>query len=58
MESYKGKHVGELSPHIFAIANECYYSMWQKGDKQCVLIRFVLRKSMHRVTIIENYVEG
>ena len=39
MESYKAKHVGEMPPHIFAIANECYYDMWQKGENQCVLIR-------------------
>ncbi|KAM7442344.1 Unconventional myosin-X [Porites harrisoni] len=38
MNSYREKHIGELPPHIFAIANECYYSMWKKGESQCVLI--------------------
>lgn len=38
MEMYREKHIGELPPHVFAIANECYYSMWKRGENQCVLI--------------------
>ncbi|KAK2564848.1 Unconventional myosin-X [Acropora cervicornis] len=38
MEMYREKHIGELPPHVFAIANECYYSMWKKGESQCILI--------------------
>ena len=40
MVSYQEKHIGELPPHVYAIANECYYSMWKKGESQCVLIRY------------------
>ena len=40
MESYRERHIGELAPHVFAIANECYYSMWKKGESQCILIRY------------------
>ena len=29
---YNKKNIGELPPHIFAIANEAYYAMW----KTCV----------------------
>lgn len=39
MATYREKHIGELPPHVYAIANECYYSMWKKGESQCVLIR-------------------
>lgn len=42
MQVYNKKHIGECPPHIFAIANDCYYSMWKKGENQCVLIRWVL----------------
>ncbi|PFX28678.1 Unconventional myosin-X [Stylophora pistillata] len=42
MESYRERHIGELAPHVFAIANECYYSMWKKGESQCILIRSLL----------------
>ncbi|KAJ7382056.1 Unconventional myosin-X [Desmophyllum pertusum] len=38
MATYRQKHIGELPPHVFAIANECYYAMWKKGESQCVLI--------------------
>ncbi|XP_030845924.1 unconventional myosin-X isoform X3 [Strongylocentrotus purpuratus] len=38
MQVYNKKHIGECPPHIFAIANDCYYSMWKKGENQCVLI--------------------
>lgn len=41
MEKYKEKHIGELEPHIYAIANETYYSMWKKVESQCILIRYV-----------------
>lgn len=47
MEMYREKHIGELPPHVFAIANECYYSMWKKGESQCILIRYIsIRKSI------------
>jgi len=43
MASYREKHIGELPPHVYAIANECYYSMWKKGESQCVLIRYIIK---------------
>ncbi|OBS76123.1 hypothetical protein A6R68_17424 [Neotoma lepida] len=39
MELYSRCHLGELPPHIFAIANECYRCLWKRHDNQCVLIR-------------------
>lgn len=41
VESYSRHHLGEISPHIFAIANECYRSLWKRLRNQCVLIRSV-----------------
>ncbi|KAM6919105.1 unconventional myosin-X [Xenentodon cancila] len=38
VELYSRHHVGEISPHIFAIANECYRSLWKRLQNQCVLI--------------------
>nr|XP_044989043.1 unconventional myosin-X isoform X2 [Jaculus jaculus] len=38
MERYSRRHLGELPPHIFAIANECYRCLWKRHDSQCVLI--------------------
>ncbi|XP_077978744.1 unconventional myosin-X-like [Glandiceps talaboti] len=38
MEHYNKKHIGDATPHIYAIANECYYSMWKSHENQCVLI--------------------
>lgn len=39
MERYSRHHLGELPPHIFAVANECYRCLWKRHDNQCVLIR-------------------
>ena len=39
MTEYNNSYLGDLSPHIFAIANEAYYALWRKGGNQCVLIR-------------------
>ncbi|XP_053057930.1 unconventional myosin-X isoform X3 [Acinonyx jubatus] len=38
MERYSKCHLGELPPHVFAIANECYRCLWKRHDNQCVLI--------------------
>lgn len=38
MERYSKRHLGELPPHIFAIANECYRCLWKRHDNQCILI--------------------
>ncbi|XP_067914530.1 unconventional myosin-X [Heterodontus francisci] len=38
MEQYSSYHLGETTPHIFAIANECYRCLWKRNDNQCVLI--------------------
>lgn len=41
MEKYMDRQLGDLSPHIYAIANEVYVSMWRMRHNQCVLIRYV-----------------
>uniref|UniRef100_A0A8C5R5E2 Uncharacterized protein n=1 Tax=Leptobrachium leishanense TaxID=445787 RepID=A0A8C5R5E2_9ANUR len=38
VDLYSRHHLGELPPHIFAIANECYRCLWKRHDSQCVLI--------------------
>lgn len=39
MEGYMKRQLGDLPPHIYAIANEVYDSMWRQRERQCVLIR-------------------
>lgn len=39
IELYRQHRLGELPPHIFATANECYCCLWKRHDSQCVLIR-------------------
>uniref|UniRef100_A0A452FTR8 Myosin X n=1 Tax=Capra hircus TaxID=9925 RepID=A0A452FTR8_CAPHI len=38
VDRYSRCHLGELPPHVFAIANECYRCLWKRHDNQCVLI--------------------
>ncbi|KAM4624860.1 unconventional myosin-X [Polymixia lowei] len=38
VDLYSKHHLGELRPHIFAIANECYRCIWKRHDSQCILI--------------------
>ncbi|XP_069476602.1 unconventional myosin-X [Ambystoma mexicanum] len=38
VEQYSSHHMGEVPPHIFSIANECYRCLWKRHDSQCVLI--------------------
>lgn len=39
VDLYSKHQMGELPPHIFAVANECYRCLWKRHDSQCVLIR-------------------
>ncbi|KAM3928507.1 unconventional myosin-X [Leptodactylus fuscus] len=38
VELYSRHRMGEIPPHIFAVANECYLCLWKRHDNQCVLI--------------------
>lgn len=38
VDRYSGHHLGEISPHIYAVANECYRALWRRQHNQCVLI--------------------
>uniref|UniRef100_A0A8C9Q4L1 Myosin VIIB n=1 Tax=Spermophilus dauricus TaxID=99837 RepID=A0A8C9Q4L1_SPEDA len=38
VQLYYGHHVGELPPHVFAIANSCYFSMKKNKKDQCCVI--------------------
>uniref|UniRef100_A0A6J0THH3 Unconventional myosin-X-like n=1 Tax=Pogona vitticeps TaxID=103695 RepID=A0A6J0THH3_9SAUR len=35
---YRQHCLGELPPHIFATASECYSCLWRRHDSQCILI--------------------
>ncbi|XP_026992614.2 unconventional myosin-X isoform X2 [Tachysurus fulvidraco] len=38
VQLYSKCQLGELPPHIYALANECYRCLWKRSDSQCVLI--------------------
>jgi myosin X len=38
MQAYKDKQLGEMPPHIYAISNEIYVSLWRMRQNQCALI--------------------
>ncbi|CAI5762856.1 unconventional myosin-X-like isoform X1 [Podarcis lilfordi] len=38
IDLYRQHCLGELPPHIFATASECYSCLWRRHDSQCVLI--------------------
>ena len=39
MEQYRGLVLGELSPHVYAIADESYRQMRKEGKSQSILVR-------------------
>ena len=39
VQLYYKHHAGELPPHIFAIANSCYFNMKKNKRDQCCIIR-------------------
>lgn len=40
VQLYYGRHVGELPPHVFAIANSCYFNLRKNKQDQCCVIRW------------------
>ncbi|XP_006913512.1 unconventional myosin-VIIb [Pteropus alecto] len=38
VQLYYSRHVGELPPHIFAIANNCYFNIKKNKKDQCCII--------------------
>lgn len=36
---YTNKKIGEMPPHIFAIADNCYFNMQRNNRDQCCIIR-------------------
>ncbi|KAL8182972.1 UNVERIFIED_CONTAM: hypothetical protein K2H54_010218, partial [Gekko kuhli] len=38
IDLYRHHCLGELPPHIFATASECYSCLWRHHDSQCILI--------------------
>ncbi|MBN3318937.1 MYO10 protein, partial [Atractosteus spatula] len=43
VDLYSRHHLGELPPHIFAVANECYRCLWKRHDSQlmcCCMVSF------------------
>ncbi len=39
IQLYKDKRIGELPPHIFAVADNAYNNMKRFARDQCVIIR-------------------
>lgn len=40
IKKYQGRKIGELPPHIFAIADNSYYLMRREKQDQCIIIRY------------------
>lgn len=38
---YTNKKIGEMPPHIFAIADNCYFNMQRNNKDQCCIIRYL-----------------
>lgn len=41
VKKYKNRKLGDLPPHIFAVADNAYSHMKREAHDQCVIIRFV-----------------
>lgn len=39
IRQYTNKKIGEMPPHIFAIADNCYFNMKRNNRDQCCIIR-------------------
>lgn len=51
---YTNKKIGELPPHIFAIADNCYFNMQRNNKDQCCIIR----SGTHLIFIHTRHTDG
>lgn len=49
MEQYRGRALGELDPHVYAIADSAYRQMRTEGKSQSILVR--PQRNMQKHTI-------
>lgn len=47
IKKYQGKSLGDLPPHIYAIANEAYYSLLKTKRNQCCVIRYPVSNKLN-----------
>lgn len=45
---YTNKKIGEMPPHIFAIADNCYFNMQRNNKDQCCIIRLSNFLAVHK----------
>ena len=56
MEQYRGRDLGELSPHVYAIADAAYRQMRKEMRSQSILVRRVLqRRRCHSLCVLILY---
>ena len=49
IKKYQNQKLGELPPHIFAIADASYSFMKREGHDQCVIIRYNIHQLLYSV---------
>ena len=55
IRAYRQRRIGELPPHIFAIADNAYAQMRDTEKTQCIIIRFELVLSFfHNINVIST----
>lgn len=54
IRQYTNKKIGEMPPHIFAIADNCYFNMQRNSRDQCCIIRWATRVGCAARRILEG----
>lgn len=52
---YTNKKIGEMPPHIFAIADNCYFNMQRNNKDQCCIIRLCNFPTVHKHSELSEY---
>jgi hypothetical protein len=51
IRQYTNKKIGEMPPHIFAIADNCYFNMKRNSRDQCCIIRWAVQHQCGRLQL-------
>ena len=57
VKKYKNRKLGDLPPHIFAVADNAYSHMKREAHDQCVIIRYAFYSALAKLSYSPSFTD-